>query len=308
MAKVFITGANGFLGSHLAYSLSKNHDVVAYSRIPLISSEFQSIQGDILDKSKLIESMAGCSTVIHFAAITPHSEINTHKYFAFRNYMEGTLNVLEAMQKHEVNTLIYASSGKVYGYSNRLPYMETEYPHPSNVMGKLKFEVENILKTYCEVVEGCGRCIVLRLFNAYGNGQKQQFLIPKIIESLKYGEIKLGRTDIQRDYIHVSDIISAINTLIDTLPNGYYVYNIGTGTPISTAEIIRQVCEISNCKLNVVFDISQNRTDERVIEYPNISKLLSLGWTPKMGLAEGLEMMLTDVRVNNYSHMRGVLV
>ena len=295
MDRVFVTGASGFLGKNIIHYLQSDYEIVAYSRNPNNANGCTWIQGDILDKEKLINSMIGSSIVIHLAAITPYNEINANPFATFQNYIYGTLNVLEAIWKTKVNTLIYPSSGKVYGIPNKLPYEEAEYPCPSNLMGKIKLEVENLIKLYSEMMNNDHRAIVFRIFNAYGREQSEKFLIPKIINHLKKTEINLGRTDVKRDYIHIEDIVSAIKVAIEKSPTGYSVYNLGSGVPVSVKEIIDRICTISHRRLDVIQDISQIRNDERDIEYPDISKMLSLGWHPQISLNVGLENLLSEL-------------
>ena len=126
MDKIFVTGANGFLGENIINYFSKNYEIVAYSRHPVSLIKCTWVQGDILDKEKLINSMKGCKIVIHLAAITSYNEINESPLVVFDNYINGTINILEAMRSTKANTLIYPSSGKVYGFLNKLPYKETD--------------------------------------------------------------------------------------------------------------------------------------------------------------------------------------
>ena len=294
MDKIFVTGANGFLGENIINYFSKNYEIVAYSRHPVSLIKCTWVQGDILDKEKLINSMKGCKIVIHLAAITSYNEINESPLVVFDNYINGTINILEAMRSTKANTLIYPSSGKVYGFLNKLPYKETDYAHPSNLMGKMKLEVENIISLYSKIIDDNIKFVVFRIFNAYGKGQSEKFLIPKIINHINKSEIELGRIDIKRDYIHIEDILSAIKIVIDKAPGGYNVYNLGYGVPVSVEEIIEKICNIRCCNINVIRDISQIRNDERDIEYSDISKLSSLGWRPKIGLDSGLRKLLLE--------------
>lgn len=292
MKKIFITGANGFLGKNIIEYLSKDYEIVAYSRNPINIKNCKWIQGDILDKDRVTEAMTDCKIVIHLAAITAYNDINSDPISTFRNYILGTMNVLEAMRKTNANIFIYPSSGKVYGFSNKLPYVETDKPQPSNLMGKAKLEVENIIKLYSNIMNCDCKFIIFRIFNVYGYGQSEKFLIPKIIKNLNNSELKLGNTDIKRDYIHIDDVSSAISLAITRAPTGCTIYNLGSGSPVSIKEIIKNVSTISGYDINIISDNSQTRNDERDTEFADITKLLSIGWHPKKDLTIGLREIL----------------
>lgn len=299
MDKMFITGASGFIGKNVIEYFSKDYEIIAYSRNQVDFINCKWIQGDILDQNKLIESMQGCKIVLHLAAITAYNDINLDPTSTFRNYIIGTINVLEAMKKTNADIFIYPSSGKVYGSSNKLPYSESDPPHPTNTMGKAKLEVENIINLYSNIMNNNCKFIIFRIFNAYGYGQSSKFLIPKIINNLNSSKLKLGNTNIKRDYIYIDDILSAIKLVLLKAPAGCSIYNLGSGTPISIMEIIKTISNISGQYINVVLDASQTRSDESDVEFADITKLSSIGWCPQKNLTSGLSEVLLKNNLKN---------
>lgn len=293
MEKVLITGASGFIGKNLVrFLLANNYNVIAYSRSQVALEGVQWIKGDILDSKKLTQSLNGCSTVIHLAAITPYKQINSYPIDTFNCYIQGTINVLKAMYEAEVKTLFFPSSGKVYGSNNALPFTEVEKPLPDILMGKLKAKSEELIQIYANLLDSNYRFIILRMFNVYGVDQSSQFLIPKLINHIDIGQIKLGPINFKRDYIHIQDILSAINILMEKAPSGFSVYNIGSGQSISIREIVDILCNLSGKTLKVINDDSQIRRDEREIEQADVNKLCNLGWQPRISLDKGLSELL----------------
>lgn len=291
--RIFVTGASGFIGRNLvSHLIAHGYEVVAFSRKPIQIEGVQWFSGDILDAECLYRSMQGCSCVIHLAAVTPYYKINLSPIDAFNNYIQGIINIITAFDKVDAYTLLFASSGKVYGSSALVPFAEDGPINPSSLMGKLKAEAERILQLYCDIARKNCRIISLRLFNAYGPGQSTDFLIPKLIKHLLLGSVKLGDISVKRDYIHIDDIIKSIIILLDKAPEGFIAYNVGSGIAISIAEIIEILCSLSKKSLKVEIDETQFRKEEGRVEQADIRRICSLGWKPLITIEEGLYDLL----------------
>lgn len=296
--KVLITGASGFLGKYIAgYLADRQYQVLAYSRTEVDIKGVKWLKGDILDFNRLYAAMSDCSIVIHLAAVTPYEKINQLPLQAWKVYVKGTMNVLEAFACSGGGTFIFPSSGKVYGEKNSLPFSEDQSLYPDLLMGKLKAAVESEIHMLSEMMGGKHRFIIARIFNVYGYGQKPDFLIPRILNHLVNGTITLGPADIERDYIYINDILTALQILIERAPNGCSIFNIGSGYPVSIREIVEKISIVTQKKLTVLYDQKQKRSKELKREYADINKMSLLGWSPQINLEVGLIDMMNQYKV-----------
>ncbi len=285
--KILVTGAGGFLGGHVsAYFMRAGFSVVGYSRGEAPEgTDF--VRGDILDAEALLRAMDGCDTVIHCAAVTPYAKIKADKDAAARIYLRGMENVLACMAKTGARTLLFPSSGKVYGKKTPLPYREDAPLQPDVYMGSLKVECEKMMREYTNAHPE-SRMIAARIFNIFGPGQKTDFLIPKLIANLGNENMPMGPAGTRRDYIYIADVLRAFAILLDKTQNGFGAYNIGSGGSVSIDEIRRTLCEVSGKTLRFINDPEQIRSEEPDEEYGCIEKIRALGWQPEIDLTQGL--------------------
>lgn len=293
--KYFVTGANGFIGKNLVRNLlDTENEVVTLSREGDGIKGAVNMQGDILNLNDVRRAMDDCQIVIHLAAVTPYSLILANPLEAYEIYIRGTINVLNACYKNSCHTFLFASSGKVYGNYENISVSEDSPVKPQTFMGKLKAEVESLLKLYSSEIDGKCRIAALRMFNIYGPGQSSHFLIPKLIHSLGKGGtiIQIGDMQVKRDYIYISDVISAINIINKNVPVGFSAYNIGSGKSRSIQDIISLIEKISNSTVKLSIDPKKMRSKEGKMEQADIKKMLALGWNPRISLEEGLNETL----------------
>src|SRR3989344_2681659 len=296
--KVLITGVSGFIGSALAQQLlTRGHNIVGIGKQEQTKVEgIKYILADVLDKVKVEAQVAEAEVVVHLAALTAHKDIADNKNESLRINFQGTKNLLEAFHNSPTTKkFIYASTGKVYGKIESLPITENHPTAPLNILGKSKLIAEKLIDFYTSKDKSQ---IILRIFNVYGPGQKDNFLVPTILNQLKPGleqgsipEIILGDLASQRDYTYVEDVINALVLAVETESKpGTEIYNVSSQIGTSAAEIVEVIGEIINHPLKVKVESNLFRPDEEKYEYGYYTKIKSqLGWKPHHDLKAGLK-------------------
>ncbi len=238
--KILVTGGAGYIGAITAKELvSAGHEVLIFdhfiSHNPAKLGEIPYVKGDLLDPPSLDSSISQFhpDVVMHFAAYIQMGEsvLNPGKYF--KNNVEGSRNLFDAMIKHDVKKLVFASSAGVYGNPVHLPIPEDDPKSPENPYGQTKLDVENMLKEYDTNHDL--KSISIRFFNAAGATEElgedhhdESHLIPNIIKAQLAGkEFTLFGNDYPtsdgtcvRDYIHVLDLAEAFRLAGEKLMAG----------------------------------------------------------------------------------------
>ncbi len=292
--RIFITGINGFLGRHLAEkAISQNYTVTGLdiSETCLVEGIETYYCASVLDKEIISTAVNTADAVVHLAALTAHSDIVDNKFETLEINFLGTKNILDAFNASSTaKKFIYTSTGKVYGTVQYLPIDEKHPPGPMNILGKSKFITERLIDFYDN---GNKSLVVLRIFNIFGENQKNNFLIPTILSQLQSNssqsgdlEITLGDISAKRDYIYIDDVVNSILLSIEKdLPNTFEVFNIGSGIPRNAEEIVNQMSKANKKPINISVNNSLLRNDEMDIEYGSYEKAEQLlGWTPKTDL------------------------
>jgi len=284
---ILITGANGFLGSHLAQFFQKNHaKIYGISHGNSINPEVEQIHDDILSVETLPSDV---STILHFAALTdiPFCENNPDKCFEIN--VDGTKNMLELARKND-SRFIFASSSHVYGKPDSIPIDENFPLKPLSIHAKSKVKAESICEEYAKLY-GL-KILIIRTFSIYGSNSPSYSIISRIINQiLSQEKIVLGNIKAKRDFLHVSDFLSAMDILIQNNFSGCSKFNVGYGKSFAIQELCEKLLEISYENLSIKSNpnlIRDNEIDELIC---NNLKLKKLGWIPKLSIDEGL----TDV-------------
>lgn len=297
--KVLITGANGFIGRHLVKALAlEGHFVVGLDRQekPLIENISRYFSGDILDKDIVEKAMEGIEVVVHLAdALIGHqTEVSNEK--AMENNFLGTKNVLSAFSKEKsARKIIYSSSGKVYGDIKFLPITEEHPTLPRSPYGKSKLIIERLIDFYANNKK---LFVIFRIFNVFGPGQKDSFLLPTILNQLKQSQ-KIVLRDIaaKRDYIYLDDVISVFVLAIEKeIEPGLSVFNICSGKDASAKEIVSKVSQLKKTPVEIEVDRTRLRKDEKDVECGSFEKAKKiLDWSPKYSLRQGLEETIKSI-------------
>ena len=271
-SKILITGGAGYIGSHMThYLVSQGYnpgDLIVFDNLQHGHREYLPdgitfIQGDLL-KQEQIEKVFidfDIQAVYHFAAYAyvHESMQNPGKYF--RNNIQGGLNLLESMHKHNCTKIIFSSTCATYGIPEEVPITENTPQKPVNPYGESKLTFEKILKWY-DQIHGI-KSVSLRYFNVGGadfgigeNHDPETHIIPlSIYAALGHSEhIKIFGTDYKtpdgtciRDYIHITDLVEGHLKAYNYLEQGNVsdVMNLGTGNGTSVREIVEWVGKIS---------------------------------------------------------------
>ncbi len=272
--RVLVTGSEGFVGKWLVKALKdKGFEVVP----------FDTALGKSVTRWEDFSSIKGIDAVFHLAALTyvPEARKNPRPFFEVNGL--GTLNVCELCRVHGAK-LIYASS-YLYGKPSTLPISEEHPLDLFNPYAQSKFIGEEIISQY-EREFGL-RAVKLRFFNIYGPGQRQEFIISRIAQSLKAGVVELQDPRPKRDYIFVSDVVQAYLKALSSPQAG--TFNIGSGKSYSVREIARIMVSIWGKPVKIIFS-GDRRPNEILDCVADIKKAKRvLGWSPKVDIDDGLK-------------------
>jgi len=253
--KVLVTGVAGFIGSHLADrlvvrgdevvgldSFSDSYDPAIKQRnVAQLRDEARLVEGDILDAA-LVDQLfteTAFDAVAHLAAVpgVRASIIDPSRYQ--RVNVEGTAIIAQAMQRHGVGRLVYASSSSVYGYNPDRPYRETDrVDQPASPYAASKRSAELLLYALHRV-HGIGTT-VLRYFTVYGPRQRPDMAIHKFCRAIEAGQpiTLFGQGDSSRDYTYVDDIVTGTVAALDRVTDAYQIYNLGNNQPVALSELV----------------------------------------------------------------------
>lgn len=320
MPNILVTGGAGYIGSHTCIELIKNGNTVTvldnlansssisldYSS-SLVETNIHFIKGDILDSSALTFVLLEHSfdAVIHFAGLKAVGESVSQPLRYYQNNVAGTLNLLEAMQRANIKTLVFSSSATVYGDPQSLPLTEEAPIKPTNPYGQSKAMVEQILADLC-ASDPEWRVACLRYFNPVGAhpsgliGEDPSGIPNNLMPFIS--QVATGRRDRLsvfgndydtpdgtgvRDYIHVMDLaqghLAALDYLI-TQPSGKLLtVNLGTGHGISVLEMVEAFEKASG--QSIPYQIVERRPGDVASCYadPSLAERL-LGWKAELGV------------------------
>lgn len=303
---VLVCGGAGYIGTHMSKLLAESgHRVTIFDNLSTGHAEAaqygELIRGDVLIDEDLGRAFAGrtYSAVMHFCAKSLVGESINRPDLYYQNNVIGTLNLLQAMVRHDVRDLVFSSSAAVYGAPVYLPIDEDHPKAPINPYGRSKLLVENLLSDYRSAFNL--RSVCLRYFNAAGadpSGEigedhtPETHLIPNVLKSLlddtEY-PLKIYGDDYDtrdgtciRDYVHVMDLCDAHLKALEHLARdgANEALNLGTETGFSVLEVIEAVQQVTGKK--VTYSLEGRRPGDPPILVASAKKALSLlGWTPQ---------------------------
>jgi len=283
--RIMVTGSDGFIGRHLVEAL-KNNNFSVYS--------FDKTEGYNVSRKKSFADFLNkkIETVFHLAGQTyvPDSWAKADTFY--KTNILGTQNVLEFC-RYTGAELIY-SSAYVYGPPKYLPIDEKHPVLPNNPYAHSKWLGEELCRFYAREYQN--RILIVRPFNIYGPGQKEQFLIPLLFKQIRErGSIKVKDDTPKRDYLYISDLIEAYLGFID-YEGENRIFNVGFGVSFSVREIIEMMIEASGRPIKW-----SSQGEKRSYEIPDTvadNRLLrtSLGWEPKVAFREGIKRILDNAK------------
>ncbi|EHM09233.1 nucleoside-diphosphate-sugar epimerase [Thermanaerovibrio velox DSM 12556] len=308
-----VTGAGGFIGSHLVEALvSKGHDVRAFVRYNSSNSwgwlesspcrdQLEIISGDIRDYDIVRSAVRGCDMVFHLAALIgiPYSYVSPLAYV--RTNVEGTYNVLQASLEWQVGRVVHTSTSEVYGTAQYVPIDESHPVNPQSPYAATKSGADQLAISYYRSFEL--PVTVVRPFNTYGPRQSARAIIPTVMSQILEGKrsISLGSLSPTRDLTFVSDTVSGFIAAAES-PNAVgEVVNLGTGREISIGDLVKKIAGVLGVDVEVVTEECRVRPPKSEVERlcSNPSKMLSLtGWSASVALEDGLCMTADWMKEN----------
>jgi NAD dependent epimerase/dehydratase len=305
---VLITGAGGFIGSHLSEALVRaGASVRAFVRYtsrgdhgwleaadPEVIHDLEIFRGDLANPDALAGALSERDLVLHLGALIPIPYSYRHPREFVTANVEGTLNVLEAARRTEVQRVVHTSTSEVYGTAQRVPIDEEHPLHPQSPYAATKVGADQIALSY---QRSFGTPVVIvRPFNTYGPRQSARAVIPTIItQGLSQKTINLGATDTTRDFLYVGDTVAGIMraALADGIEGE--VINLGTGVEVSIAEVVQRVLGLLDREVPVALDDARLRPPESEVErlVADVTKARErLEWRPEVDLDEGLRQTI----------------
>lgn len=310
--RVLVTGAGGFVGSHLVERLiDLGFEVRAFLRYTS-TSEAQFLNtlppdkhagldifaGNLCDASSVHHAMSGINLVFHLGAQigTPYS----HRYPSetVTTNMIGTLNTLTACRDSGIERIVYVSTGEVYGTARYVPVDEQHILQAQSPYAASKIGAEKLVESFYAAYDL--PTIIVRPFNIYGPRQTARAIIPTIIsQALFSSKIQLGNSASTRDFTYVQDAVTALIRASEKDEAIGTILNIGSGREISISGLVELVAHISNKKLSILRDEERFRPGRSEVKrlWANTARARDiLDWKPEISLEEGLRITMEWIK------------
>jgi len=311
--RVLVTGAGGFIGSHLVENLVREGaEVRALLRYnacasignlcllpPDVLKQVRIVHGDLNDAEFIHRLIAGHDVVFHLGALIaiPHSYTAPRSYVATN--IGGTLNVLEAVRSHETPRLVHTSTSEVYGSARYVPMDEGHPLQAQSPYAATKIAADKLVESY---VSSFGvNAVVVRPFNTYGPRQSARAVIPTIIGQALGGAqaIRLGATAPIRDLTYVTDTVAGFVTA--SIANGVIggCFNLGSGEGIAIGDLAQLILHLMGVDARIQTDPQRLRPQASEVDRlvsANGAFRAATGWRPWIGLEEGLRRTIEYFR------------
>ena len=310
--RVLVTGGAGYIGSTAADILmSQGYEVSVFDDCSTghadnVATGVTFIQGSLLNRGEIAQSLKGCDAVMHFAGKSLVGESVEKPELYWSVNVGGTRNLLDEMRAAKISKLIFSSSAATYGEPEVLPILETASNRPTNAYGASKLAVDAMIT---DEARGHGLSAAsLRYFNVAGAHKSSRgwlterhnpetHLIPNVLRSSSENPVKIFGSDWPtkdgtciRDYVHVVDLIDAHIKALNTLGNpGHEIFNVGSGGGYSVREVIAAASQATGSQ--IPFVDSPRRAGDPAVLIADITKANHvLGWKP----TRNLEVMVSD--------------
>lgn len=312
--KILVTGAAGFVGSHMVEKLvADGHDVRAmihynsannwgWLEESQVKKFIEVVAGDIRDYDSVFAAVKGVDTIFHLAALIgiPYSYVSPMAYI--KTNIEGTYNILQSARTLETSNILITSTSETYGSAQYIPMDEFHPMVGQSPYSASKIGADNLAVSYFRSFSTPVK--IVRPFNIYGPRQSARAIIPSIITQILDGkkEIKLGNTSPTRDFTFVKDTIAGFLAISKNEKfNGEYV-NIGIGEEISVLDLVNLISELIGEDIKITSDEQRIRPKDSEVDrlFANNMKLTqSTSWQPQFSLKQGLTETIEWLKLNN---------
>lgn len=307
---VLVTGAGGFIGSHLAEALTRSgartRALIRYNSEGRkgwleqsdLKAEIEVIFGDIREVDSVRNAIRGVDVIFHLAALIgiPYSYVSPASYVSAN--VVGTLNTLQESLRSGVSRVVHTSTSEVYGTAQRIPITEdhplqAQSPYSATKIGADKL-AESFHRSFDLPVS------IVRPFNTYGPRQSSRAVIPTIIrQALTNKPIRIGNSAPTRDFNYVADTVRGFLQIAESEKTIGKVINLGSGTEISIGDLARMICSLTGTEFRLVQESDRVRPPQSEVERLCASNALAeelAGWRPEITLKEGLEKTVAWIR------------
>ena len=321
--RVVVTGAGGFIGSHLTEELARRgarvRALVRYNSRgcwghleelePALLSKVEVVAGDITDPQSVARLVEGRDVVFHLAALIaiPYSYQAAASYVAAN--VSGTLNVLEACRRHKVRKLVHTSTSETYGTARYVPIDEKHPLQGQSPYSATKIGADHLAESY---FRSFGLPVaVIRPFNTYGPRQSARAVIPTIITQLLADKpaLELGSTSPIRDFNYVADTVAGFLAVAESADSVGEVINIGSGRGVSIADTVRALMRLTGKKAKVsqaAARVRPGRSEVLRLVCDNRKARRLLGWRPRVSLEEGLVRTIDYISRHRDAYKAGI--
>lgn len=309
--KVLVTGADGFIGSHLTEALvARGCDVRAMVLYNAFSSRgwldhvpaatqaaLEIVSADVRDPHGVRAAMRDCHVVFHLAALIgiPYSYHSPDSYVDTN--IRGTLNVVQAARELGVEKVVQTSTSEVYGTARFVPITESHPLQPQSPYSASKIAADQIALSFFHAFQT--PVAICRPFNTFGPRQSCRAVIPTIITQLAAGRkaIRLGALHPTRDFCFVEDTAAGFIAIAESDRSVGEAINLGTGYDVSVGDTARLIAELMQRPLEIDTDEQRLRPDGSEVERLQASSALArelTGWSPRHAGPEGLRAALRE--------------
>ncbi|MDO8480898.1 MAG: SDR family NAD(P)-dependent oxidoreductase [Nanoarchaeota archaeon] len=319
--KVAVTGAGGFIGSHLVERLVKEgaevsclvryNSMNAWGWIDTFPEQTKKAvkvtAGDLRDSDCVRNFLKGQELVFHLGALIPipYSYVNPRD--VIQTNVLGTLNVLQGAREHDVK-VIHTSTSETYGTAQYVPIdekhqLQAQSPYAASKIGADKI-AESFFYSYGLPVA------IVRPFNTYGPRQSARAIIPTIITQLLDGTLSLGNLEPTRDLTYVSDTVDGFLKIAESPKALGQTLNLGVSEEISIGDLAKKIQALMGKKAKITADAQRQRRKGSEVErlLSDNRKAKQLGWKPKVELDEGLKLTIDWIKKNRHYYKPGYTI
>lgn len=319
---VLVTGAGGFIGSHLVELLvARGATVRGFVRYtsrgdrgwldhlePLTQNEVDVFPGDLVNPEAVASAVAACDVIFHLGALIPIPYSYRHpREFVAANVV-GTLNVLEAARRADVRRIVQVSSSEVYGTAQTIPMPEEHPLHPQSPYAATKVGADQLALSYARSFEL--PVVVARPFNTFGPRQSARAVIPTIVtQALTRDRIELGAVEPTRDFLYVADTVDGLARCAEADGIHGEVFNLGTGREYSISEVIELVFAVTGKELPI--ELVEERLRPAASEVDRLcasvdKARMRLHWEARVPFEEGLRCTIDWIAQSLDAYRPGV--